>query len=110
MTLGKMAIIGGEEVKQTNIPMRCDLLPPYAIMAVANVLKEAVDKYGAMDDATGMTTSAPNWRAIPVNDHLNHAMAHILRHLSGDKSEDHLEHAATRLLFAVDISLGKAGE
>jgi hypothetical protein len=76
---------------QSTIPVRCDLLPPLAILAVAATLSPAAVKYGEA-----------NWRKIPQKDHVNHALAHIFAHLSGDTGDDHLNHAACRLLFAME--------
>ena len=43
-----------------------------------------------------------NWeRGFPINDILNHALAHVFKHLSGDRTEDHLGHAAANLLMAI---------
>jgi hypothetical protein len=77
--------------KQSHSPYRCDLLPAKAVLAVAKILKYGADRY------------APNnWRKIDRADHLNHATTHILAHLAGDTSDDHLEHAACRLLMALE--------
>ncbi|MES2208574.1 MAG: dATP/dGTP diphosphohydrolase domain-containing protein [Chloroflexota bacterium] len=77
--------------KQSATPYRCDLLPPHAALAVSRVLSEGAAKYGPN-----------NWHKIPVADHLNHAIAHVFADLAGDTSDAHLDHAATRLLFALD--------
>jgi len=77
--------------KQSASPYRSDLLPPHALLAVAAVLKHGADKYGEN-----------NWHAIPVADNLNHALTHLYAYAAGDGSDDHLEHAATRILFALD--------
>jgi hypothetical protein len=43
-----------------------------------------------------------NWqKGFPVNDILNHALAHVFKYLSGDRAEDHLGHAAANLLMAI---------
>jgi hypothetical protein len=78
--------------KQSASPYRCDLLPARAVMAIAEVLKHGADKYG--DN---------NWRKIPVADHLNHALAHAFAYIAGDGQDDHLSHAACRLLFALEL-------
>lgn len=77
--------------KQSDSPYRCDLLPPEAVLKVARVLKHGADKYGPN-----------NWRKLSENDHLNHAIAHIFARLAGDTQDDHLEHAACRLLMALE--------
>lgn len=80
--------------KQSATPFRCDLLPPLATLAVAEVLASGAAKYGAN-----------NWHAITVEEHLNHAMGHQLAYLAGDTQDDHLEHAACRLLMALEQKL-----
>lgn len=75
--------------KQSATPYRLDLIPPLALLDVAAVLKLGADKYGV-----------DNWRGIPVEDHLNHALVHIYAFLSGDTQDNHLGHAACRLLMA----------
>lgn len=45
-----------------------------------------------------------NWqKGIPVKDCLNHALAHIYKYLSGDRTEDHLAHAACNMMMACDL-------
>lgn len=68
-----------------------DLLPPSAILEVSQVLKAGADKYGI-----------DNWRKIPRQDHIRHALTHIFLYFIGDTSEPHLSHAACRILFAME--------
>lgn len=77
--------------KQSHSPYRADLLPPHALLAVSAVLSEGARKYGPN-----------NWHKISAADNLNHALVHILALQAGDVSDEHLEHAATRILFALD--------
>lgn len=79
--------------RQSGSPYRCDLLPPRALLAVAAVLKSGADKYGS-----------DNWRKIPVRDHLNHALTHLLAWIAGDRQDDHMTHAGCRVLFALDMA------
>lgn len=92
--VGKDAEIVVNEVgaKQSKTLYRCDLLPPLATLAVSKVLAEGAEKYGVN-----------NWHGIPVNDHLNKALVHAYAYLAGDTQDDHLEHAACRLLMALEI-------
>lgn len=76
--------------KQSHSPYRMDLIDAKALLKIAQVHKQGGDKYGDT-----------NWRGIPVNDHINHALVHIYAHLAGDTSDDHLSHAATRMIFAL---------
>lgn len=91
--VGKDAPTGANEHggKQSLSPYRADLLPPHALLAVAAVLKHGADKYGAN-----------NWHLIPASENVNHALVHLLALQAGDVSDEHLEHAATRILFALD--------
>ena len=77
--------------KQSDSMYRADLLPAHALLAVAAVLKHGADKYGAN-----------NWHLIPAEENVNHALVHLLAMQAGDSSDDHLGHAATRILFALD--------
>ncbi len=81
--------------KQSDIPFRCDLLPPMACLAVSNVLSLGAEKYGE-----------DNWRQIPASDHVNHALMHLFSWLAEDQQDEHLEHAACRLLMALEMHLG----
>lgn len=70
---------------------RYDLISPIGLEAVARTCAEGAAKYGDF-----------NWeRGMPVHDLLNHALRHINRYLSGDRSEEHLPHAAWGLLAAI---------
>ena len=91
----------GKAPRQSHLPARFDLLPPLAHRAVAEVLYAGNEKYGVLVD--GVKTSDANWRGIPIADHLNHAAAHLNNFYAGDTSEDHLAHAATRLMFALEL-------
>lgn len=84
-------IVNAAGGKQSAVPYRCDLLPARAVLAVAAVLKAGADKYGT-----------DNWRKIGRADHLNHALTHLLAMQAGDTSDLHLEHAACRLLMALE--------
>lgn len=70
---------------------RYDLISPIGLEAVARACAEGAAKY-----------SDYNWeRGMPVSDLLNHALRHVYQYLSGDRSEDHLGHAAWGLLGAI---------
>lgn len=75
--------------KQSALPYRVDLVPAKAILDVSNVLHKGAEKYGV-----------DNWRGIPSGDHLNHALTHIFAYLAGDRQDNHLGHAACRMLMA----------
>ena len=70
---------------------RYDLISPIGLEAVARTCAEGAAKYSDF-----------NWeRGMPVHDLLNHALRHIYRYLAGDRSEEHLPHAAWGLLAAI---------
>ena len=59
------------------------------LVRIAKVLKEGADKY-----------EPNNWRLIPQEEHINHALIHILAHELGDTQDNHLDHALCRLMMA----------
>jgi hypothetical protein len=71
--------------------VRYDLISPIAMEALAETYAEGSLKY---DDF--------NWeKGMPAHDMLNHALRHIFRFLSGDRSEPHLPHAMWNLGAAI---------
>ena len=92
---------------QSYTPCRFDLIPSVALFKVAEVLGEAVEKYG-LGKFKGRVISG-NWNNIPVEDHLNHALQHIYGQLSGDRTEEHLSHAICRLMFALELLKDRNG-
>lgn len=79
---------------QSHLPYRFDLIDPQALFKIAEVLHQGAEKYGAN-----------NWRGIPVEDHLNHLIAHAYAYLAGDRSDDHLSHVGCRAIFAAGVAL-----
>ena len=79
---------------QSDIPYRFDLVDANALAAIAAVLKQGADKYGA-----------GNWRALEIEAHLNHLIMHAYAYLAGDTSDDHLSHIGCRALFALGVHL-----
>jgi len=79
----------------------CDFtrIPIDALFEVARVIKQGADRYPDFADGRG------NWTAIPIRDHINHAIAHLYSYLAKDACEDHLSHAAVRLLFALQLDI-----
>lgn len=55
--------------------------------------------------AGAVTHGVDNWRVISVEDHVNHAVTHLMELLDphAPAGEDHLAHAACRLLMALDV-------
>jgi hypothetical protein len=71
--------------------VRYDLISPIGLKALARTYAEGAERRGACNWENGM----------PVPDLLNHAIKHIYEFLGGDRSEDHLGHAAWNILGAV---------
>lgn len=95
-------VLGVTEFGGIQSKLDCDftLIPPQALIALAEVVKYGEDKYkGSRDN--------PNYRKIPIESHLNHAMNHIVQYLNNDNTEDHLAHAMTRLVFCVALEREK---
>lgn len=69
-------------------------LDPHALFRVAATAAFGDAKYGV-----------DNWRGISALDHLNHALTHIHAHLADDTSDDHLAHAACRMLMALAVDI-----
>lgn len=89
--------------KQSYQPGAFELLPPIALTEVAKVLEHGAYKYEDW-----------NWTAIPSHMHLRSAMGHVFSFIAGDTTEgndryNHLTHAATRLLFAVEMYARETG-
>lgn len=85
--------------KQSSSPYRADLLPALATLEVAKVLKHGAAKYGP-----------DNWRNLTTEEILNHVQVHLLAWFAGDRSDDHLSHAACRCLMALDLELCRERE
>lgn len=79
---------------QSQLKRDFTLVPQDALAEVARVLYNGSKKYGS-----------ENWRQIPTKDHLNHAMNHISLYLAGNAKEDHLSHATTRMMMALEMEI-----
>jgi hypothetical protein len=59
------------------------------IIKVATILQYGADRY-----------EPNNWRLIPEESHINHALIHIIAHIVGDTQDEHIDHALCRLMMA----------
>jgi hypothetical protein len=71
---------------ERNRPLRYDLIQPIGLRRLAETCAEGAAKHG---DTT--------WERLRSKDHMNRALAHLVSYQAGDRSEDHLAHAAWRL-------------
>jgi hypothetical protein len=55
--------------------------------------------------ASGKYPRGDTWRKRPVAEHLQHALVHLRKLRCDDSSEPHFEHAATRILMALENDL-----
>lgn len=81
--------------QQSDTGYRLDLLDPKALFRLGAILKEGMEK----------GYEKGNWMKIPCDDHINHALGHIMVWMDGDRREDHLGHAFCRLMFAIRTSI-----
>lgn len=86
-----------DEAVRSHTNLRYDLIPPEALIAIADVLGKGAIKYGD-----------GNWkknRMIGEKSPINHAMKHIVNYQAGIPDEDgddkniHLKHAIVNLIF-----------
>ena len=78
--------------KQHHRPYRMQAIPPKAILEVGKV------RYIGYNDL-GYD------KLISREEHIGRALTHLFAYLSGDDSNDHLSHAACRILFALEMDI-----
>lgn len=84
--------------KQSDSPYAFHMIPTSAMFAAAEVCAYGANKYGE-------TIDNRNYTKIPTEEHINHAVAHLLAHLAGDRQDSHLSHAIVRCMFAYDCAM-----
>ena len=96
--LSDNAVIGTNKSggKQHNRPYRSEALFFNALLAISNLRWDAVVNKGYDDD---------NYKLIDKTDHIGRALTHLFAYMAGDNSNDHLCHAACRVLMALELEL-----
>lgn len=71
---------------------RMDLLPPFALIALAKVYEAGCQKYGDR-----------NWeKGIPLSRYMDSGLRHIVKFMMGLEDEQHLHMAAWNIMCAID--------
>lgn len=84
--------------RHSKLGMDFMAIPAEALASLARVLYEGGKAHQDPDGS--------NWRKIPVEGHLNHALFHINAWQRGVVGEDHLAHAMCRLVMAYAVENG----
>lgn len=85
--------------QQSASPFRPTLFPPYAFLAISEVVKLGAEKYEAW-----------NWLKISTLEHMDHMLVHSFMHVLEDDSEGligHLLRVATRANMALHVEIAK---
>jgi len=80
--------------KQSRLDYRFDLIDAKAMFELAKVMHEGAQKY-----------ERDNWRKISIDEHINHAFAHLWAYMAGDEQDEHLSHAMCRCHMALAVSI-----
>lgn len=85
-------VVNARGGKQSSNPYRCDLFPAAAYLHLARILAVGAEKYGEF-----------NWHEVTFSEHINHALTHIKAYGAGDRQDDHIGHAACRMVMALEV-------
>lgn len=100
MAVEKITMQDGETIvnehgaKQSFTAARFDCIPPVVLRLLAQCLGFGARKYGK-----------DNWKNIPIEDNIAHAMNHLNEWSLGDRSEPHLVNAMARITFALWLAV-----
>lgn len=85
--------------KQSKSEYAFHLIPPEALLELANVFAEGAKKY-----------ERDNWLKIPAEEHFNHALVHYYAAVLGDTQDNHLGHFLCRAVMAYFMMQKAKGE
>lgn len=107
-SVGKNAelITGAHGGVQSQHEFRLDMFPR-ALLCVGHVCYQGNITHEPKDHTMfdTMEPIEPNWHKIPARDHFNRCMVHLQAYMAGDRTDDHLGHAACRALFGLEVHL-----
>jgi dATP/dGTP diphosphohydrolase len=95
-----MNTTNGSGANQSELYHRLILADPSALRALGGVLASGAKKYGRSNVGEG-------WYTISAEDHIDHALDHILLWRLGNIREDHLAHAQCRVHMALAVDSRK---
>lgn len=75
--------------KQSKSEYAFHMIPPDALLDVAQVFAYGAGRY-----------ARDNWKKIPAEEHMNHALVHWFAWMMGDNSDNHAGHFLTRCFMA----------
>ena len=90
---------GGEERLHMAISILSDCSKSGILKGLLEIGK--ILQYGATEGNGGKGYPVNNWRLIPREDHINHALIHLIALLAGDTQDEHKGHAMCRLHMAL---------
>ena len=74
-------------------------VPPFALRLLAQCCGFGARKYGS-----------GNWKKIPIESQIAHALNHLNEFRLGDRSEPHLVNAAVRVMFALELAVEQGAQ
>lgn len=86
---GQVVKVNDKGGKASDVPYALTSVDPKALLSLGAAMHKGNNRHGR-----------DNWRLVAVDEHLNHALVHIYAWLAGDRQEDHLGHAFTRMMMA----------
>ena len=94
LVMGESPILDGRyDGNICYIPFAYHLIPIEGMAKMAAVMRQG-ELAGKPDDG---------WRMVPVKEHINHAISHLLAYVAGRHKEPHLANASCRVLMALDL-------